>query len=179
MKKKSHPPKLNKQKLAQIWQIGSNLNEDVEMSQDEVKTEQLKEYLAASLHLDADTAKILPNGLRKLCQEMRPFTGMTIGNLLLDEGTDIETIGLIKERCKKQNRATATEAEQATTTALYYAAIAHALAYHQRKITEFTYKELNDSFGSFLATGWLTEELRVLFKRAQGCCTSHIEQEGQ
>lgn len=176
MEKRPLPPGLKKEKLAEIWQIGSNLSDSADVSQDQMKTEQLREYLAASLPLDAETTQLLPKGLGRLCQELRPFTGMTIGNLLLDKNTDIETIRYIKELGKKQENAASSEAERAAATALYYAAIAHALVYHEQKITEFPYQDLDTWFNSLLMHNWITPGVSELFKQAQAFCARQAEQ---
>ena len=176
MEEKSLPPDLNKRQLARIWQIGSRLNEEgIGLDEDEAKAEQLREYLAAGLRFDAETVQVLPKGLRRLCERMRPFTGISISDLLLDEQTDIETLALIKEQSKKQNRLVSTDVEHAAATILYYAAIAHALVYHHQKITTLTFQTLQSSYEAFGTERWLPEDLRKLFVKAREVCTTPRE----
>ncbi len=61
-----------------------------------------------------------------------------------------------------------TEAALATTT--YYAALASALVYHDKKITQYSYDALEQSFATFSAKKWVGPELAGLFARARRIC---------
>ena len=63
-----------------------------------------------------------------------------------------------------------TEADQATATVVYYAAIASALLFHQRRITEHTYDKLEKAYGDLEQKDWIPSELKELFRKAKAAC---------
>jgi hypothetical protein len=60
--------------------------------------------------------------------------------------------------------------EAALATTIYYAALASAPVYHDRKITQYSYEALEQSFATFAAKQWVGPELTELFSRARHLC---------
>jgi len=115
----------------------------------------------------------LPTLMGKLCQELLPLGGKPLRKVLLDEETDLRIIEKIKEYGKKL--AVREEPERSAGIAVYYAAIASALVFHEKKITRHSYRYLRDSF-EVLDKNWMPGDLarhitkahRVCRKRAKG-----------
>ena len=62
------------------------------------------------------------------------------------------------------------EAEHDAATAVYFAAIASALLFHDRKITTFSYKSLDESFSKLINEKWIVKDIAELFDRACRVC---------
>jgi hypothetical protein len=115
-------------------------------------------------------AQLLPEILSRLCQELRPFLGESVGMLLYDPQTDVAVLEKIKDSSKAAAEAASSEAEHDVAIAMYYGAIASALVHHQRRITSFSYESLHESFDSLLENQWLTAELAGLLREGQKVC---------
>ena len=58
---------------------------------------------------------------------------------------------------------------------LYYGTISSALVFHNKKITKFSYKNLELAFSSLIDKSWITSELVTLLTRALEICRSSSE----
>lgn len=67
------------------------------------------------------------------------------------------------------------EAEDHTAITIYYAAIAHALIYHDLKIAKYSYTDLKKSFFQLSRQNWIPENLCDLFRKASEYCKARIE----
>ena len=76
----------------------------------------------------------------------------------------------IKDYSKKLVISAKSDAEHDAATAVYFAAIASALISHDRKITTFSYKSLDESFSRLTNEKWITEDIAELFSRACRVC---------
>jgi hypothetical protein len=136
----------------------------------------LRDRLAEPLPLDPTVAHTLPESLSHVLEQFSPLTGCSIGGLLLDPDTDPAVVWQIKDRYREKAQSGPSEPERQVATAIYYAAIAHALLFHENslflenRITTFSYKELDGHFSQLLNIRWLTPELIGLFKRAHAIC---------
>jgi hypothetical protein len=163
-------------KLAQLWNIGDNADQDKNEENDN-QTKRLRDRLAEKISLDKIVAQILPKAFAQVCKEIQPFTGNSCGVLLNDPLTDITILEKIKDNHKKLAQHLNTDTEYEVITAIYYAAIASALVYHDRKITSFSYDHLNDKYNSLLQNTWLTPDLRNLFQKAAAVCGRKMKSE--
>jgi hypothetical protein len=102
--------------------------------------------------------------------DTRELTGRSLGKILLNPHSDIDLLKGIKDCGKKLSCALESEAERTLATTLYFAALASALVYHERKITESAYEKLNESFALLMQKKWMTQELIELFTRARHIC---------
>jgi len=88
-------------------------------------------------------------------------------NWLLGSRTDLAVIKTLKDYSKELVRRGESEAKQAAATAIYYAAIASALVFHQHKITQHSSKRLDEAYTELERKPWIPSELKDLFKRAR------------
>lgn len=171
MKKKSSTFGLSSEKLARLLNIGSDTSRaKSQADQEQRKAELLRDWLSASLPLDVALVESLPKVLARVCRQLQPLARESFGNLLQDPGVDIAAIKKIKDCSKKLVKSAKSEAEHDAAAAIYYAAIANALVFHEQRITSFSYESLEDTFSELTENSWLSPELVRLFKKAQKLC---------
>jgi hypothetical protein len=171
MDKDSTTFSLSPQRLARILRIGSDTDEIEETGdQEQKKAELLQDWLEATLPLDAVFLESLPAILHSLCDELKPLVGEPFGKLLNDPEADLAAIKKIKEYSKKLIVSARSDAEHDAATVIYYAAIASALVFHERRITKFSYDGLEKSFVSLKKHTWVPSALRQLFDEAHKFC---------
>jgi hypothetical protein len=90
--------------------------------------------------------------------------------LLTDPHTPSDLVGTIGRNIKRMARRTSFEPERAVMTTVYFAAIAHAVAFHGGKPTTHTYEFLRRSFTEFAQKPWMAKTLADLFCQAAGAC---------
>jgi hypothetical protein len=164
-------------KLAKLWEIGSDTNNDkIKLDENEVKSELLHDMLAGKMPLDQILAQTLPKVLSQLCEHIKPFTGDSFGLLLSDPNTDLLVLKRIKDYSKNLSKKVSSEAEHDVVAAIYYAAIAGALINYDQRITSFSYKSLLDSFSSMIEARWMTPKLVDLFQKARNYCANKLKQ---
>ncbi|MFC1633571.1 hypothetical protein ACFL5Z_01905 [Planctomycetota bacterium] len=134
------------------------------------KTDVLYDVLNCPLPLEPSVVNSLPSVVRGLSSRLYSLAGRPIGNLLQDSATDITTIVRIKEYAKEAGTSADSEEESEVFLAVYYAAIASALLFHNQKITQHSYSDLERFFYSFTKEKWVLNELRELFQKAQEYC---------
>lgn len=164
-------------KLAKLWNIGSNTNnERITLDENQVKSELLHDMLAGKMPLDQAVAQILPKVLSQVCEHIKPFAGDSFGLLLCDPNTDLSVLKRIKDYSKNLSKKVRSEAEHDVIAAIYYAAIASALINYNKRITSFSYERLLDAFSSMIEAKWMTPELTNLFQKAHEDCTNKLKQ---
>jgi len=162
---------LSPERLARLLALGLQNDDD----QDELlatgtPAEALRKMLARELPLDPAMPDSLPAVLNRPCEEMLAAAGQTMSDLLLDPTSDLTVIEALKDYAKKLVRQGGTEAKQAAATAIYYAAIASALVFHQHKITQHLYEKLHQAYTDLDQKPWIPSELKDLFRRADAVC---------
>jgi len=177
---------LSHEKLARLWEVGNDTPADQDgPTEEQKKAELLRDRLAESLPLDPTATRTLPETLSYALEQFRPLMGCSIGALLLDPDIDPSVIWQIKDRYKERAQSCSSELECQVATAIYYAAIANALLFHEEsllrddKITTFSYRELEEHFSQLLNIHWLTPDLASLFKRAHAICRERRKASGQ
>ena len=162
---------LKPDKLAQLWSMGSKMDRsDSEKSNDQTKADLLCDRLAQKIPFDDVVAQLLPKALAQVCKDIQPFTGNSYGVLINDPLTDVTILKKIKDNSKKLSQHINSNDEYDVITVIYYAAIASALVFHNRRITSFSYGHLNKKFISLLEHTWLTSDIRNLFQKARDYC---------
>jgi hypothetical protein len=180
MDKESTTFGLSPETLARILKIGSDASRaEDEVSEERKKAELLADWLEATLPLDAALVGSLPKVLRRLCQELGPLASEPFGKLLQDPNTDLRAIRRIKGYSKKLVSRARSDAEHDAAVAIYYAAIANALLFHNRRITKFSYVGLKESFSAIVEQNWLTADLKRLFNDACEFCDGKARRGGQ
>ena len=159
------------ERLAQLWDLHSDREGgDQEYDRDLPKLELLNDMLARKLPPDRVVAQALPGALTQIGKDVRPFTGDSLGHLLLDPETDPSIIKQIKAYYKGLSKHTQSENERDVIAVLYHAAIASAWVYHQERITSFSNRHLQKAFLKYSAYTWLNEGVKSLFHQASMRC---------
>lgn len=167
MKKKSTTFGIEPKNLQSLFNIGRDTGKDnVKKGDNQNKNEMLHHLLRQALPLEKCQIDMLPAALGQLCHTIGLLAGETIFDLLQNPSTDISVIERIKKYGKGLSANAESKAEHDAATAIYYAAIAHALAFHDQRITKFSYKKLETSFSRLAKEKWITRDLSVLFKIA-------------
>ncbi|MFC1764012.1 hypothetical protein ACFL6U_18300 [Planctomycetota bacterium] len=172
MKKQLTSYDLNKAKLVHLLKIGlkpkDKLSQPIALEQ---KAADLWQGLmACPLPLDDFQGSILPGVLADFCQTQGLLTGESLESLLQNPQTDLAMVEVIKTYAKMRSRQSQSEAEHLIANALYYAALAHALIYHQKRITNFVYLDLAHSFDHLRKTEWVGTVFTHLFEKAYHYC---------
>jgi hypothetical protein len=167
---------LSPEKIAELLNIGSGIAQsEKEANQNQIKAELLRDRLAETLPLNPSMLKFMPKVLVHMCHKLEVLAGKPIGKLILDPQTDISLVKNIKDYSKNLSESAKTEAENDTSVAIYYAAIANALVYHNLHITKFSFQSLRRSFYSLVSKPWMSADFVNLFKKAKQICQSESE----
>ena len=162
---------LGRDKLKKILHICSEGDADgKEISLDEQRSELLLDWLAKPIPLDKPDSKVVPENLSKLCDISGLLSSDRLKDLIFSPETDISLLNKVKEYYKDLSNATNSKTEHDVATAIYYAAIASMLVFHDIKATTFSYKDLEKWFVVFSRKKWITKSLADLFERAYQHC---------
>jgi hypothetical protein len=176
MKEESTAHGANPEQLHRLFNIGRDTNRHNEkMSSNQRKTEMLCRFLAQTLPLDKSQINMLPSVLGQLCHSIGLLAGETITELISNPSTAISSIERIKCYSKELSARAKSKAEHEVATAIYYVAIAHALVYHDKRITRFSYEKLEASFTRLVKEKWIPKNLSMLFKIARKCCKEKVK----
>jgi hypothetical protein len=104
--------------------------------------------------------------------DVRTLAGKSLLQVLLSPQSDLGLLQAIKDCSKWLSTSLDSKTEAALATTIYYAALASALAYHNRKITQYSYDALERSFSIFAAKKWMSPELAGLFGGRRFCQVS-------
>jgi len=126
----------------------------------------LRELLASERLLDPQTPDSLPAVLNRPCNEVLAARGRTMNDLLLDSETDLTVVQTLKDYGKEFARRRGSKAKQAAATVIYYGAIASALVFHGKKISQHSHQKLHDAYTQLEQKPWIPSELKDLFRRA-------------
>jgi hypothetical protein len=171
MNTKSSTFGLSAERLVRLLNIGSESRRTLNsIDQEEAKAKLLQEWLSASLPLDEVLVDSLPKILARVCRQLQPLASESFGNLLQDPQVDIEAVKKIKDYSKKLVKSAKSEVEHDAAAAIYYAAIANALVFHERRITKLSYESLGDTFSEIAESKWISPGLVRLFKNAESIC---------
>ena len=145
----------------------------------EEKADMLYDILVRTLPVDGSTVASLPPVLRSLSGKLRSVAGEPLGDLLQNPGTDISVIEKIKDYTKDYGAGLGTssksKAEKDIFLAIYFAAIASAFLFHNKKITQHSYEDLKRFFSYYAEKSWVLDELRIHFKKAHEYCRKRQE----
>jgi hypothetical protein len=94
----------------------------------------------------------------------------SVRNILLDSETKLSLVEALKDYAKELVSHSASTPETAASKVVYYAAIASALAFQERKITGLSWGELQKAYAELEQESWIPFELRSLFQKARTLC---------
>jgi len=112
----------------------------------------------------------LPVALTDYCQRLGLLSQTTIGGLFENSRTELAVIKGIKKYAKQRSAKSGSKEDRMIANTLYYVAIAHALVYHNRRITSFGYKNLIQKFQRLCEFVWLDRYTLGLFEKAWKQC---------
>lgn len=167
---------LSPERLARILALAARPGDSAKSSPSEpTPAEVLQGILSAGPPLDPSAPNSLPTILDWPCREVLTAARRKIGELLLDPETDLEILRALKEYGKTLAGRRRTESQQIAATAIYYAAIASALVFHDRRITRLSCQKLHEAFTRLEGEQWVPSELKDLLRRAGAECRQEIE----
>ena len=178
MDKKSRDFDLNRSQKSRLLSLGIS-SKPHKQSTDKVerKEDMLYDVLMRTLPVEPLVVESLPSVIKGLSHRLHSLAGQPIVELLKNPATDIDTIRKIKQYAKESGTATDSEDKKDVFLAVYYAAIASALIFHNQKITQHSYSDLQHFFSSFVQNDWILDELVSLFSRAQEYCLEKTRRE--
>ena len=148
-------------------------------SEDEQRGDLLHDILRCSLPLAAKQKQGRDIATSGACQHLRSVVGPPIGELLQDPKTSVDLLTGIKQYAKAQGNRAASEQEKDVFLAVYFAAIAAALAHYGQHITEHADKDLPRFFASFGSVEWVPASLRELLQNVVSHCSQNKEEPAQ
>ena len=165
------------EQLATIFSIGLETAIPMdEILDDDATARLLREQLTSTLPKDSFLLDSVLLIMGRLGCDVRSLAGKSLGEVLLDPGSDIGLLQAIKDHSKKLSHSSVCQAEAAVATTIYYAALASSLLYHDRKITQYSREDLDQSFAVLMEKKWMTPELAGLFRRAR---SSYKDKKGE
>jgi hypothetical protein len=171
MKEESTAHGMNPKQLRCLFNIGRDTKKfDRREGRSQQKADMLSRSLSQPLPLDKSQMDMLPSALGQLCHSIGLLAGETISELLNNPATDMAAIQRIKRYSKELSAQAKSTAENDVAIAIYYASIAHALVFHDRRITRFSYERLENSFCCLVKEEWISKDLSVLLKAAGKYC---------
>ena len=175
MKEDSTCNGMNLEQLQRLFDIGRDTKSGRIKHGSQWKADMLSRSLSQPLPLDKSQIDMLPSALGQLCRSIGLLAGQTISELLYNPSTDVSLIKRIKRYGKELSGQVRSSDENDVAVAIYYASIAHALIFHDRKITRFSYKELENSFSRLVKEKWISKDLSVLLKLACKRCREKVK----
>jgi len=161
---------LTESQKSRLFGLGIAKPNGLSIDTDEQKTDMLYDILSSRLPVDSSVVDSLPGVVKDLWPSLNSIAGDTIGDLLQNPHTEISFIKRIKRHAKESGTAAKSEAQTDVYLVVYYAAIASALLFHGKRITQHPYKDLQEFFLSFSQEAWILEEIKDLFRKAHIHC---------
>jgi len=172
MDRESKDIELTGEQKTRLLSLG--LDSEPAEDEEEKKADLLYDVLSRPLPVDTSVVNSLPTALRGFCKRLSSVAGEPLGDLIQNPERGISVIEVIKEYAKQSGTSAKSEIESDIFLVIYYGAIANALLFHNQKITEHSYKDLEQFFCSFTQKDWVLDELTELFKKAQEYCREKL-----
>jgi len=156
----------------------------VALEADKADREDTIELTARALQLKLDgplppdpaAAARLPSLLDNIYKELVPGGRRSLGEALVDPKTDLSTILRIKDHAKQSASEKLPPARHTVAITIYYAAIASAMLFHDRKITTYSHETLAEGIGKLLGNPWMPEPMIEHLKNARKACLDQMDQ---
>jgi hypothetical protein len=145
-----------------------------DLTPDEAREEQLGKRLAGSLPLTQTQA----NDLAVIAGEFRqrlPLQGRALGEVILDEETELDILVEIKEYGKVLSTSTGSDIDRDVGLTIYYGAIASAILFCSQKITSHPAVALADSFVALIEKRWMNPKFARHFAKARKACRKKMK----
>ena len=169
MKDKSSTFGVSPKKVIKLLKIGKDADSTpIDIGQ--YKSDLISERLNETVPIYFSTERNPTKQLKRLRHTIAVLSGESIGKLLESPETDIRLIRMVKDYARKLSSRAESEAEHHISNTIYYAAIAHALIYHDIKITNYSYENLKKSYDRLSEENWIPNNLIVIFKKVSEYC---------
>jgi len=155
--------------LAQLLKLGMNCAQDGEGAQAEALPDEV-------------LAELLSNRLLLVDEKGKPGrkpghrADRSLREVLMDPETSVSALKQLKDYGKAFGQASDSKAEQAAGAAVYYAAIAAALVFHEAKITAYAYPHLCENLAKLKESNWAPLRLKTLFGKAIDICERRMKE---
>ena len=168
MAKDTRVSKVNLTRLRRLLQEGEE--DQARIDPAEERSWALSDCLADALPFDADElAEVHPN-VRRLLEGLPRLKGEALGDLVFNPASSIADLEAAKDYAKQAGTTAHNEYASEAARVVYYAAIAAALVFHEKKISQYSHAQLQAYFASLIEKEWIVVELRELFTKAQNVC---------
>ncbi len=162
---------LSPDKLAELWNIGSETDQaEPDVDLDIRKTELLRDLFAGALPAQTSKGESRPTEKTHLESVVSSVADKSIERLVQNSGTDVAVLRRVKDHGKKLSDRAESKAQYRAANTVYYAAIASALVFHDKKITKYAHRDLDKYFRRLDKEKWIPQALRSLFSRAAEYC---------
>jgi len=161
------------QRMADMLGEGTG-SDSGDLTPDEAREEQLGKRLAGSLPLtqtQADDLAVIAGEFR----QRLPLQGRALGEVILDEETELEILVEIKEYGKALSTSTGLGIDRDVGLTIYYGAIASAIMFRGQTITSHSARALTDSFAALIEKRWMNPKLARHFAKARKVCRKKIK----
>jgi len=160
--------KLSRDQKSCLYHLG--LGPDIDISGKMKQKERLAELLLNTLPVPPVVIDQLPDNLVEVFLDLRSVAGEPLGKLLANPKADLAHLQKIKDYAKEQGVDHPEDQEEYLI--VYYAAIAGAMVYHQEKMSQYNWRELEKAFDSLCEKDWLPKAFRLLFAQSRNYCRS-------
>jgi hypothetical protein len=162
---------LRPDKLAELLNIASqDISHDESMGMETARGKKLKEMLLDVPMTITSSSTGLPVIPEKISCAIGLLVGEPVEDVLLNPKSDLAKLKKIKNYYSALSEQAAKKTDRDPAIAIYYAAIANGLIYHQKKITDLSFSDLECSFTMLSKKPWITEGLLELFSQAAVIC---------
>ena len=156
------------QRMADMLGMGAGANSG-DLTPNEAREELLGKRLGGSLPLTQKQANDLAVFVGEL-REQLPLQGRALGEVILDEETELDILVEIKEYGKLLSTATESDVERDVGLTIYYGAIASAILFCSQTITSHSAGALANSFAALVDKQWMNPKLARHFAKAGKAC---------
>ena len=162
--------------LADMLGVALETGEADSPDSDEITAELLRNKLDRPLPPDPAAATKSPSVIDNIYRELAPQSRRSLGEALADPKTDLCTILRIKDYAKQTATQDYPKAQRRVSVTLYYAAIASALLFHDRKITTYSYDAVAIAIAKLLDKPWIPPVLAGRLQAARKICLDRRDQ---
>ncbi len=141
-----------------------------EKGDNEKMADLLRKQLTCPLAARSVLFDVLVMMMERQGYDTQPLAGRPLGEVLQNPQSDVGLLRAIKDCSKRLSCTLDSQAETALATTIYFAALAGALVYHDKKITQYSYEKLDESFALLIEKKWMAKELVELFSEARRTC---------
>ena len=170
---------LKPEQLFNLLSIGTD--KELFCSDTMTSDEEIKEFFQSLVHRKVPRETSIVDSILIYLRESKAFgksiINHSLGDILINPQTELELLKAIKDYSKKIYQSTVSKGENSIAVAIYYAAIASGLVYHDMKISDHTYQTLKDAFVNLMDQPWMISEIKELFSDSYKICQDeHISQ---